>query len=223
MTSSISDFYFFVFAKVVLEFMICVKFDKSMNSKRVFCPFVAQLFVAVAPLVAQDAALAVLEPNGSASEPVPVAAVVESNESTGNAAAAAAPGAAVAVPEKGDYSQDITQSLKERERRLTLLNEAMIKLHEAGEPEDAKRVEERIKALLAFPVSVHVEESRKEADFDHLRVKNEDLSLQVRILQDQLAKLRGESPKKSGNENAASGTDLDSTATARRAEVRRVR
>src|SRR5687768_1034262 len=50
-----------------------------------------------------------------------------------------------------DYTEKIGNGLKERERRLTLLNEAMMKLREAGEMEDAGRVEERIRGLLAMP------------------------------------------------------------------------
>ena len=88
-----------------------------------------------------------------------------------------------------DYKEQIGNGLKERERRLTLLNEAMMKLREAGEMEDASRVEERIRALLEMPPPSQTS-TRLRAEVEQLRTKNDDLSLQLLALQEELKRYR---------------------------------
>jgi hypothetical protein len=84
-----------------------------------------------------------------------------------------------------DYTTQIGSGLKERERRLTLLNEAMMKLREAGEMEDAGRVEERIRALLEMPAPSQMG-TKMRAEIEQLRAKNDDLTLQLVALQEEL-------------------------------------
>jgi len=84
-----------------------------------------------------------------------------------------------------DYTTQIGNGLKERERRLTLLNEAMMKLREAGEMEDAGLVEERIRALLEMPAPSQAA-TKIRAEMEQLRAKNDDLSLQLVALQEEL-------------------------------------
>jgi hypothetical protein len=84
-----------------------------------------------------------------------------------------------------DYATRIGNGLKERERRLTLLNEAMMKLREAGEMEDAKNVELRIRALLEMPAPSQVDAKLK-TEIEQLKAKNEELALQIVNLQEEL-------------------------------------
>jgi len=88
-----------------------------------------------------------------------------------------------------DYAAKIGNGLKERERRLTLLNEAMMKLREAGEMEDAGRVEERIRALLEMPAPSQAG-SKMHTEIEQLRAKNDDLALQLLALQEELKRYR---------------------------------
>jgi hypothetical protein len=84
-----------------------------------------------------------------------------------------------------DYAPQIGTGMKERERRLTLLNEAMMKLREAGETEDAGRVEERIRALLEMPPPSQINTKLRE-EIEQLRAKNDDLTLQLVAVQEEL-------------------------------------
>lgn len=92
-----------------------------------------------------------------------------------------------------DYTTQIGDGLKERERRLTLLNEAMMKLREAGETEDAGRIEERIRALLEMPAPSQAG-TKMRAEIDQLRAKNDDLALQLLAAQEELKRTRGGLP-----------------------------
>ncbi|HWB03088.1 MAG TPA: hypothetical protein VG796_08705 [Verrucomicrobiales bacterium] len=83
-----------------------------------------------------------------------------------------------------DYTTQIGDGMKERERRLILLNEAMMKLREAGELEDAARVEERIRAMLEMPPPSQVN-TKMRAEIEQLRAKNDDLTLQILSLQEE--------------------------------------
>ena len=89
-----------------------------------------------------------------------------------------------------DYSEKIGTGLKERERRLTLLNEAMMKLREAGEMEDATRVEDRIRALLAMPAPSQANAQLK-GELEQLRAKNDELVVQLVAMEEELKRLRG--------------------------------
>lgn len=102
---------------------------------------------------------------------------------------AAKPGAGSLVE---DYTDKIGSGLKERERRLTLLNEAMMKLREAGEMEDAARVEERIRGLLAMPAPSQVNAQLK-TELEHLRAKNDELIVQMVAMEEELKRFRGTS------------------------------
>jgi hypothetical protein len=48
----------------------------------------------------------------------------------------------------GSLAADISKSCKEREKRLTAMNEAMLKLREAGDDEAAARLEARLQAMI---------------------------------------------------------------------------
>jgi hypothetical protein len=89
-----------------------------------------------------------------------------------------------------DYTTQIGTGLKERERRLTLLNEAMMKLREAGEMEDAARVEERIRSLLAMPAPSQVNAQLK-GELDQLRARNDELIVQMVAMEEELKRYRG--------------------------------
>ena len=156
----------------------------------------AALFAAAGITVAQNAAApATLEqtaPALPAEDPARGHANLESS-----AAKASAPAAAVertagttAEPAVEDYSEKIGSGLKERERRLTLLNEAMMKLREAGEMEDATRVEERIRALLAMPAPSQANAQLK-GELEQLRAKNDELVVQLVAMEEELKRLRG--------------------------------
>jgi len=88
-----------------------------------------------------------------------------------------------------DYTAQIGSGMKERERRLQLLNEAMMKLREAGEMEDAGRVEERIRSLLEMPPPSQAG-TRMRSEIEQLRAKNDDLALQLLAMQEELKKYR---------------------------------
>jgi hypothetical protein len=94
-----------------------------------------------------------------------------------------------------DYTNQIGNGLKERERRLTLLNEAMMKLREAGEIEDAGRVEERIRALLEMPAPSQAS-TKMRAEIEQLRAKNDELTIQLLALQEEVKRYR---PNGNGN------------------------
>ena len=131
-------------------------------------------------------------------EPAPVAA-----ETTATPASVAEP-APVAVPVEPtisksgsepvveDYTAKIGDGLKERERRLTLLNEAMMKLREAGEMEDAGRVELRIHALLAMPAPSQANAALK-SELEEMRAKNDELIVQMVAMEEELKRFRGTS------------------------------
>ena len=91
-----------------------------------------------------------------------------------------------------DYTNQIGTGLKERERRLTLLNEAMMKLREAGEMEDAGRVEERIRGLLAMPAPSQLSTQLK-AEIEQMRTKNDELIVQMVAMEEELKRYRGPS------------------------------
>lgn len=89
-----------------------------------------------------------------------------------------------------DYTDQIGTGLKERQRRLTLLNEAMMKLREAGEMEDAARVEERIRSLLAMPAPSQVNAQLK-GEMEQLRARNDELIVQMVAMEEELKRYRG--------------------------------
>lgn len=89
-----------------------------------------------------------------------------------------------------DYTEQIGSGLKERERRLTLLNEAMMKLREAGETEDAMRVEERIHALLSMPAPSQAN-AQVRAELDKMRARNDELIVQMVAMEEELKRYRG--------------------------------
>lgn len=89
-----------------------------------------------------------------------------------------------------DYTDQIGTGLKERERRLTLLNEAMMKLREAGEVEDATRVEERIRSLLAMPAPSQMSAQLK-VEIEQMRAKNDELIVQMVAMEEELKRYRG--------------------------------
>ncbi len=95
-----------------------------------------------------------------------------------------------ANPAVEDYTEKIGNGLKERERRLTLLNEAMMKLREAGEREDAARVEERICALLEMPEPSQAG-ARLRAEVEQMRAKNDELIVQLVSMEEELKRYRG--------------------------------
>ncbi len=95
-----------------------------------------------------------------------------------------------ANPAVEDYTEKIGNGLKERERRLTLLNEAMMKLREAGEMEDAARVEERIHALLEMPEPSQAG-ARLRAEIEQMRAKNDELIVQLVSTEEELKRYRG--------------------------------
>ena len=101
-----------------------------------------------------------------------------------------------------DYTQQIGTGLKERERRLTLLNEAMMKLREAGEMEDAGRVEERIRALLEMPEPSQAG-SRLRAEIEQMRAKNDDLIVQMVAMEEELKRYRGASGSVASRKNSS--------------------
>ena len=98
----------------------------------------------------------------------------------------------VAAVVVADYTEKIGTGLKERERRLTLLNEAMMKLREAGEMEDAERIEERIRALLEMPEPSQAG-SKLRAEIEQMRAKNDELILQMVTMEEELKRYRGPS------------------------------
>jgi hypothetical protein len=104
-----------------------------------------------------------------------------------------------------DYTTQIGNGMKERERRLLLLNEAMMKLREAGELEDAARVEERIRALLEMPAPSQAG-AKLRTELDQLRAKNDDLTLQLLALQEELKRYRpASSTASNGNSSRNKG------------------
>ena len=97
-----------------------------------------------------------------------------------------------ATPAVEDYTEKIGNGLKERERRLTLLNEAMMKLREAGEMEDAGRVEERIRGLLEMPEPSQAG-AKLRAEIEQMRSKNDELIVQMVAMEEELKRYRGTS------------------------------
>ena len=101
-----------------------------------------------------------------------------------------------------DYAEKIGTGLKERERRLILLNEAMMKLREAGEMEDAERIEERIRALLEMPEPSQAG-SKLRAEVEQMRTKNDELILQMVAMEEELKRYRGPSGAAAGRKNGS--------------------
>ena len=139
----------------------------------------------VAPIAVEQTApaLPAEEANAALAEtkPEPVAAPAAVEQTTGKANS-------TLVVE--DYTEKIGSGLKERERRLTLLNEAMMKLREAGEMEDAARVEERIRGLLAMPAPSQANAQLK-TELEQLRAKNDELIVQMVAMEEELKRFRG--------------------------------
>ena len=144
---------------------------------------VAQNVIAPANLEQTAPALPVEEANLALAETKPAAAPADVEQTTAKSGTSA-------VVE--DYTEKIGTGLKERERRLTLLNEAMMKLREAGEMEDAARVEERIRGLLAMPAPSQVNAQLK-TELDQLRAKNDELIVQMVAMEEELKRFRGTS------------------------------
>ena len=142
---------------------------------------VAQNFVAPANLEQTAPALPV-EETALAATASPDAAA-----SVGTTRAAAGDTAPAGIT---DYTDQIGTGLKERERRLTLLNEAMMKLREAGEVEDATRVEERIRSLLAMPAPSQMSAQLK-VEIEQMRAKNDELIVQMVAMEEELKRYRG--------------------------------
>ena len=76
------------------------------------------------------------------------------------------------------YDAIIQSSLKERERRLGLLNEALIRLRDAGEIGIARRVEARIQALVEMPDAEQTDPVLEQ--MAELARKNETLKAEVK-------------------------------------------
>ena len=111
-----------------------------------------------------------------------------------------------------DYKEQIAGGIKERERRLMLLNEAMMKLREAGEQEDAGRVEERIRALLEMPAPAHAGNKMK-SELETLRARNDELVIQMMAMEEELKRYRGSS------KTSSSGRRTSSTGNSGNAEL----
>jgi hypothetical protein len=152
---------------------------------------VAVLFLMLSPAWAQAPA----EPGSEQTAPaIPLDLVNPAAETSALAPGKEAGTAADGAPAKDatpvtDYSAQIGNGMKERERRLVLLNEAMMKLREAGEMEDAGRVEERIRALLEMPAPSQAS-TKLRSEIEQLRAKNDDLTLQLLALQEELKRYR---------------------------------
>ena len=66
----------------------------------------------------------------------------------------------------------------------------MMKLREAGETEDAQRVEERIHALLSMPVPSQAN-AQVRAELDKMRTRNDELIVQMVAMEEELKRYRG--------------------------------
>ena len=104
-----------------------------------------------------------------------------------------------------DYKEQIAGGIKERERRLMLLNEAMMKLREAGEEEDAGRVEERIRALLEMPAPAQAGGKLK-SELETLRARNDELVIQMMAMEEELKRYRGSSKTSNSGRRTSSNS-----------------
>ena len=153
----------------------------------------AALLLTLSPVVAQNSSKPAIEetaPALPADEVALAAAVIVEAAPPKQSEAATATDTKSANPAVEDYSEKIGSGLKERERRLTLLNEAMMKLREAGEMEDAARVEERICALLEMPEPSQAG-ARLRAEIEQMRAKNDELIVQIVSMEEELKRYRG--------------------------------
>lgn len=174
---------------------------------RVLQAGIAVLLVTTSPAWAQSNAVPAIEeiaPALAVDEAALAAAVIGLDES----AAGREPQQAKATDSKAtspaveDYTVQIGSGLKERERRLTLLNEAMMKLREAGETEDAGRVEERIRALLEMPEPSQAG-AQLRAEIEKMRAKNDDLIVQMVAMEEELKRYRGTSSSVASRKNSS--------------------
>ena len=166
---------------------------------------IAALLLTFSPAGAQSNAVPSLEETAPAlpvDEAALAAAAIGSGEtsSAGEAHPAKVTDNKLAVAAIEDYTVQIGSGLKERERRLTLLNEAMMKLREAGETEDAVRVEERIRALLEMPEPSQAG-ARLRGEIEQLRAKNDDLIVQMVAMEEELKRYRGTSGSVASRKN----------------------
>ena len=153
----------------------------------------AALLLTVGPAVAQNIGSPVLEETAPAlpvdERALALASIEEAAPATINEPTKASD-SKTATPAVEDYAEKIGSGLKERERRLTLLNEAMMKLREAGEMEDAGRVEERIRALLEMPEPSQAG-AKLRAEIEQMRAKNDELIVQMVAMEEELKRYRG--------------------------------
>lgn len=176
------------------------RFSRQTKSARVVsaCLGALALFagISVAQNIVAPASLEETAPALPAGEPVGTPDAANATdaqtkpEPAGTNAVEKTAGSPSAAPVVEDYTEKIGTGLKERERRLTLLNEAMMKLREAGETEDAARVEERIRGLLAMPPPSQVN-SQLKTELENLRAKNDELIVQMVAMEEELKRFRG--------------------------------
>ena len=183
-------------AIVIIDASIMSRSTSILSSAaKAFHPGVAALLLSLSPAVAQAPAARFREETAAAlpaDEPA-LEAVAGGEAQTGGAVSGAESASSnAAAPKVEDYTAKIGLGMKERERRLNLLNEAMIKLREAGEMEDAGRVEERICALLEMPEPSQAG-ARLRAEIEQMRAKNDDLIVQMVAMEEELKRYRGPS------------------------------
>ena len=108
---------------------------------------------------------------------------------------------AVAGTEKSalpaDFAERIKTAVADREKRLMALNEAMLRLREAGETEEASRIQERLEAMIealsgAVMTDVPSGASPVVAELNALKSRQDELMLQVRGLQEQMKRIGAE-------------------------------
>lgn len=169
--------------------------SKLSSAVKAFHPGLAGLLLSLSPAVAQAPATRLLEETAAAlpaDESTPEALAGGKGQSAGARLVVEGASTNAAAPKIEDYAEKIGTGLKERERRLTLLNEAMMKLREAGEMEDAARVEERICALLEMPEPSQAGVKLR-AEIEQLRARNDELIVQMVAMEEELKRYRGPS------------------------------
>lgn len=96
-----------------------------------------------------------------------------------------------------DFADRIKTAVADREKRLMALNEAMLRLREAGETEEASRIQERLEAMIealsgAVMTDVPSGASPVVAELNALKSRQDELMLQVRGLQEQMKRIGAE-------------------------------
>lgn len=159
-------------------------------------PIFALLAAAVALMTGRALTQEPLNPDSASLQEAPHGAAAGA---AAGATAGAASGASLeksALP-PADFAERIKSAVADREKRLIALNEAMLRLREAGETEEAARIQERLEAMieaLSGPVMSDVPSGASPvvAELNAMKARQDELMLQVRGLQEQMKRIGAE-------------------------------